>query len=151
MKVEPYYYQIHFNNNERFSCIGCPVKIVKYPGGKTGYINNPKVDLSQDVESNNDLVPYTIVDLPPILDSGNDMVSVNDGYEFESSGYFSKYNKPNDEFWLNTNINSAQCDNHILVAAAGDTKSKLNNNINDYVNEKRHVETTSPPSVRPNA
>lgn len=145
IQMEPVYYQIHFNDNERFSCIGCPVYIVQKPGGQKGYIDNPKVDLSLGLEGNNELVPHTIVDLPNIQDSDNGMVSFNNGYEFESSNYFSLYNKPNDEFWLNATINSRQCRNHPLVAVAGDTPSKLNNKINKDVPKGRHVETAFPP------
>ena len=144
LKMEPAYYQIHFNDNERNSCVGCPVLVVMKPDGDTGYVDNPKIDISQ-IEDNNDLVPYNVVDLPNILDSDNGMVSYNDGYEFNSSSYFSKYNKPNDEFWLNAVVNPNQCSNHPLVAAAGDTPSKLNNKINSYVNSGRHVAIAFPP------
>ena len=135
-KVEPYYYQIHFNDNERFACVGCPVKIVRQPGYEVGYVKNPKVDLSLGLEGNNSLVPYNVVNLPPI---GNGLESLNDGDEFKSSEYFSKYNKPNDEFWLNTPIDSQQCKNHPLVAEAGETESKLRTDA------YKHVETAFPP------
>lgn len=39
----PYLYQIHFNDNERKDCLGCPVKVVRQPDGKVGYVSNPKV------------------------------------------------------------------------------------------------------------
>lgn len=133
-------YQIHFNDNDRKDCVGCPVKVVRFPGHQVGYVDNPTVDLT-GIEGDASLVPYTVVDLPPILSDGgansDGMVAVDDPTpEIASSPYYSKYHKAGDEFWLNTTdtIDAAQCAGHPnTVSAAFDTPTQLDASGTDEV------------------
>lgn len=148
-QLEPTLYLIHFRGNERYSCVGCPVSVYRRPGTKrnSGYVDNPKIDLT-GIETDSGIVPYNIVDLPPILDAsnGNGMISVDNGYELASSPNFADYNKPNDEFWLNSTIDSSQCNDHPPVgSAAFDTQSQLDTRGNDEVSSEGHPETVFPP------
>ena len=150
-QLEPTLYLIHFRGNERFACVGCPVKVYRRPGSgrNSGYVDNPKVDLT-GIETNSAIVPYRIVDLPPIL-SGNDgandmMVSVDNGHDLTSSPNFADFHKPNDEFWLNSTVDSSQCNKHPPVgSAAYDTPSQLNTRQNSAVDSDGHPETVFPP------
>ena len=145
-KLHPYMYQIHHRENDKKACVGCPILVVKRPNYRSGYVDNPKVDLT-GIETNSQLVPHTIVDLPPILGNDNGMISIDNGYEFSSSKYFSNFHDSNDEFWLNdiATINPAQCTNHPLVSkAAYDTQSKLDTSGNSDVSDDNHPETAFP-------
>ncbi len=147
----PTLYLLHFRDYERKSCIGCPVYVFQQPSSNSirrGYVLNPKIDLT-GVENNSNLIPYSIVDLPPILGSGDDqaMISVNND-EFETNVFFSKYNDADDEFFLNdaSSIKRSQCNNHPNTHIAGyDIPSKLDVSNNDEVQEKNHPETVFPP------
>jgi uncharacterized protein (DUF1800 family)/uncharacterized protein (DUF1501 family) len=146
-ELYPVLYAIHFRDNERFSCIECPVQVYKKPGGVPGYVNNPKVDLT-GIVNDPALVPYTIIDLPPILGNDNAMVTIDNGEDYTTNVYFSKYSKPNDEFWLNdaTSINPNQCLSHpSVLTAAYDTPTKLSTGGNEEVSSKNHPETAFPP------
>lgn len=149
MKLEPTIYMILFSSNERYSCVGCLVPIQKrIDDTKTnGYIQNVPIDLTGILGTS--LLPYTTVDLPPILGSGGanaDMVSIDDGDEFASSPYFSQFNKANDEFMLNNAdaVNQSQCSNHPpVISAAWTVKSELN--YRGQIHENKHPNTVFPP------
>ena len=147
-QLEPTLYLIHFRGNERFACVGCPVKVYRRPGRASGLVDNPKVDLT-GIDGNSGIVPYKIVDLPPILnwkDGGTGMVSVDNGYDLASSPNFSDYVKPDDEFWLNSTIDSLQCDGHPPIhSAADDIPSQLNIRHNSEVSSDSHPATVFPP------
>lgn len=143
MELEPTFYQIDWRNQYRADCVGCPVRVHKLPSNEEGHVDNPQVDLT-GIENDIDLVPYNVVDLP--YDS---MVAINDGVEFTVNPnfpYFSHYNKPQDEFWLNNTVDSTQCSNHPSVAtAAHNILSKLNTSLNVGVDTTDHVATAFPP------
>ncbi len=157
VEKEPYLYSFHYRDFERKSCIGCPILVTQKPvkeadGVKDGYINNPIVDLT-GVIGNTQLIPYSIVDLPPILgtDDDNDdeqaMKSINNDL-FETNKFFSQYNKADDEFLLRdaSSIDRSQCANHPSTdIAAWKVRSKLNTSKNDEVKGKNHPETVFPP------
>ena len=130
-------YQIHFNDNDRKDCLGCPVKVVRFPGHQVGYVDNPVVDLT-GIAGDANLVPYTVVDLPPIMDGTSDgMIAVDDPtVEISMSPYYSKYQKANDEFWLNNTeaVDASQCIGHPnTMSAAFDTPTQLDASGTDDV------------------
>ncbi len=146
-RVEPTYYQIHFSDNEKWNCVGCLIRVVERRGGgsSSGYVANPKVDLT-GIENNSNLVPYTVIDLPPILTSNDDrMVSIDNGDNLGS--YFLNFYKPNDEFYLNTsNLDKGQCADHPPVRGAAYAEdSRLDHSKNSDVDENNHPETAFPP------
>eukprot|EP00586_Coscinodiscus_wailesii_P011040 CAMPEP_0172493050 /NCGR_PEP_ID=MMETSP1066-20121228/24373_1 /TAXON_ID=671091 /ORGANISM="Coscinodiscus wailesii, Strain CCMP2513" /LENGTH=895 /DNA_ID=CAMNT_0013263005 /DNA_START=387 /DNA_END=3071 /DNA_ORIENTATION=+ len=146
-ELYPILYAISFKENERFSCVGCPVLVGKKPGRIDGYVYNPKVDLT-GIVNDPALVPYTVIDLPPILGNDNAMVTIDNGEEYVTHKYFSMFTKPNDEFWLNdaTSVNPNQCLSHPNVfTAAYDTPTKLNTDPNEGVSSGNHPETAFPP------
>ncbi len=148
MEQFPVMYLLHYREAETKSCIGCPflsIKLGGSSGNDTGYIQNPKVDLT-GIEN---LVPYKIVNLPPILGTGpgEAMVSV-DNDEFETSKYFSRFHRIDDEFWLKdaSSVDSSECNDHPNVfTAAWKVPSKLNVSQNNFVEDKHHPETVFPP------
>ncbi len=146
LELFPVVYFLHFREPERKSCIGCPfMAIERSEEGGSGYIQNPKVDLT-GIES---LVPYKIVNLPPILGTGPDeaMVSI-DNDEFETSNFFSRFHHADDSFWLKdaSSVDSSECNDHPNVfAAAWKVPSKLDVSQNDLVAGKNHPETVLPP------
>lgn len=149
LELWPIMYSIHFRDNEKVSCIGCPVVVQKKDpnGNVSGHLRNPKIDLT-GIVNDSTLVPHEVVNLPEILGNSNKMVSVNDGYEFEASKYFSLFNKAHDEFYLNdaTSVSQSQCANHPNVRTAGyDTPSQLNVGSNSAVKGDNHPETAFPP------
>ncbi len=145
----PTLYLLHFREYERKSCIGCPVYVYQQPSSNSirrGFVLNPKVDLT-GVENNSNLVPYSIVDLPPILGNDEAMISVNND-EFETNVYFSQYNAADDEFFLDdaNSINRSQCNNHPNThIAAYEVPSKLDVSNNPEVGDNNHPETVFPP------
>lgn len=93
------------------------------------------------------LVPYTVVDLPPVLDdSSNAMIAINQK-EFTSSVYFSQFHKKDDEFILNdaSTVDTNQCANHPNVRSAGYDISTALDLTNLWLTAKKHPETVFPP------
>lgn len=149
LELFPTLYSVHFRENEKFSCIGCPVNVFKKSnaGNQGGYMLNPKVDLT-GIVNDSSLVPHEIVDLPEILGNSNEMISLNNGVEFQASAYFSLFNKANDEFYLSdaTSVSQSQCANHPRVRTAGyDTPTQLNTGSNDQVKGDEHPVSAFPP------
>jgi hypothetical protein len=111
-----------------------------------GWIENPRVDL-EGIVGDSGIVPYSVVDLPSILKTNGDMVSVDDGYEYQASNYFKRFHKPNDEFYLNTTVSSRGCQDHPDIPSVGfelASKLKLVQN-GEFSDEDNHVATMFPP------
>lgn len=149
LELYPTLYSIHFRENEKKSCIGCPVMVTRKSnaGSNGGYIRNPRVDLT-GIVNDSSLVPYKVVNLPEILGNGQGMKSLNDGYEFQNSIYFSLFNKANDEFYLKdaSSVSQSQCANHPRVRTAGyDTPTQLSTGNNDQVSKDEHPVSAFPP------
>lgn len=148
-ELYPTLYNLFYKYSQMKACVGCPVYAIKTTsdGIDRGYVANPKIDLTGIINDPN-LVPHTIVDLPPILGEGTAMIAI-DQDEFLDSPYFSRYNKKNDEFYLNdaSSVDSSQCTNHPNVWIAGyDTPTKLV--IQDGTNsilDKNHPDEEFPP------
>jgi len=109
LELEPVRYKIddgrYLNDNMKYSCVGCPVRICGSFG--CGYVENPQVHLPGYVGTR--LVPYSIVNLPDIMAGDDKMVSIDNGPYLK---VLERWQKPNDEFYLNSTIDSRQCIGH---------------------------------------
>ena len=118
----------YLNDNMKYSCIECPVRVCANFG--CGYIQNPKVQLPDSK-----LIDYRIVELPDIMANDGKMVSVDDGpYLVE----LSKWQKPDDEFYLNTDIKASYCSGHPATAVPVPSKLK---GVPDHL----HMSAVAPP------
>lgn len=107
------YYHIDEVGNEYYDCIGCPVKVFLSSANVGGYVANPEVNLPGSTFT--DMIKYTIIDLPSILGPNSEMVHVDTGENFVdavAADKWTPYFKPYDEFWLNSTVDSTQCDDH---------------------------------------
>lgn len=112
LQVSPVAYELNCgkykNDNHKYSCVDCPVRICRSSDGSCGYIDNPLLDLT-GIEGTSK-APYTVVDLPDHNSGDSKMVGIDDGPHMV---VLEEWQKPGDEFWLNdTTVDAAQCDDH---------------------------------------
>ena len=91
------------NDNSKYSCVGCPVRICRQQDDKCGYIANPAMD-ARGIEGTSRM-SYGVVDLPNVNENNGDMVGIDDAVEYQ----IMTYKKDGDEFWLNATIDQGQC------------------------------------------
>ena len=94
-------------DNMMYSCIGCPVELCTVWWDTCGYIENPPIDMLGILGSNRLL--NSLVELPPIHDGSDKMIPMDNGPYVK---YLEPYQKPNDEYRLNSVIDQSQCDRH---------------------------------------
>ena len=90
------------NDNSKYSCVGCPVRLCRQYDNKCGYVGNPAMD-ARGIEGTSRM-DYAVVNLPA-LNENDDMVGIDDAVEYQVMNY----KKTGDEFWLNATIDHGQC------------------------------------------
>ena len=92
------------NDLSKYSCVGCPVRLCRWPDNKCDYIENPAVD-ARGIEGYASRMNYAVVDLPEVNSGSGEMVGIDDAVEYP----IMTYKKTGDEFWLNATIDQEQC------------------------------------------
>ena len=61
------------NDLSKYSCVGCPVRLCRWPDNKCDYIENPAVD-ARGIEGYASRMNYAVVDLPEVNSGSGEMV-----------------------------------------------------------------------------